>query len=42
MRNGDFATTRLDAEIDACTLIVRAKLQGNSESTAAILAMGYR
>lgn len=42
MRNGDFANSRLDAEVDAALLVCRAKLQQHPESTVGVMTMGAR
>lgn len=40
MRNGDYTTTRFEAQLDAVELIFRTKTQANPESTVGLLAMG--
>ena len=39
-RNGDYNPSRIDAQYDAATMIVGAKLDANAESTVGVLTMG--
>lgn len=38
-RNGDFAPSRWDSQVDAATIIAEAKTQQNRESTVGVLSM---
>ena len=38
-RNGDFAPSRWDSQVDAATIIAEAKTQQNPESTVGVLSM---
>lgn len=40
MRNGDYAPTRLDAQLEAANLICGSKTQSNPETTIGVLTMG--
>jgi 26S proteasome regulatory subunit N10 len=42
MRNGDYVPSRLEAEQDAVSTLVRVKLEDNQETRVAVLAMAGR